>query len=64
MAVSTCVKCGSRSFEVKAAEPTGAKFTFLFVQCSSCGSVVGVTEHCNVGVLVRQLAKKLHVNIG
>lgn len=57
MAISKCVKCNSTSFEVKTMD-VGAKFKIAFVQCSSCGGVVGVLEATNVGYLVRQLAKE------
>ena len=45
-AMSTCIKCGHHDFELKKkeAEPKGSNFEFYFVQCSSCGGVVGVGE--------------------
>lgn len=62
MAQSTCPKCGSHSFELAEAPLSGAKFRYCFIQCSSCGCVVGVTDHHNVPSLLEKLAKRLGVN--
>jgi hypothetical protein len=35
----------------------------MFVQCTGCGGVVGVTEFYNTGVLIQKLAKALGVKI-
>ena len=35
----------------------------MFIQCASCGAVVGVTEYLNVPVLFEKIAKKLGVNL-
>lgn len=59
MALSTCLKCGSHAFEVKEAEPTHSLFKLMFVQCSSCGSVVGVTDYFNTASLLKKIATKL-----
>jgi predicted nucleic-acid-binding Zn-ribbon protein len=56
---STCVKCGNTSFEVKEVSPNGSNFKLIFVQCASCGGVVGVTEYFNIGAKIEALAKKL-----
>jgi predicted nucleic-acid-binding Zn-ribbon protein len=63
MALSTCVKCGHHFFEVSEAEPNGSQFKLMFVQCASCGGVVGVTEYYNAGAMLEKLAKKLGVRI-
>lgn len=58
MAQSTCVKCGSSSFEL--IEPRNinhAAYRLYFIQCSSCGGVVGVQEFNNLTtMLTRQNA--------
>lgn len=59
MALSSCLKCGNHHFEVAANEPRGSRFKLLFVQCSSCGAVVGVLDHFNIGSLLHTLAKRL-----
>ena len=45
MAISTCPKCDSHYFEMKEAEPNGSKYKIMFIQCSSCGAVVGTTDY-------------------
>jgi hypothetical protein len=35
----------------------------LFIRCSTCKTVVGVTESNNVGYLIRKLAEALNVEI-
>jgi excinuclease UvrABC ATPase subunit len=59
MAYSTCVKCGGTSFELKEAHIANVNFKQNFVQCSSCGGVVGVIPHDDVGTLIRELAARL-----
>lgn len=63
MAQSTCPKCGGHSFELVENSPSNSKFKFLFIQCSSCGCVVGTQEYYNIGALIHKLAEKLHINI-
>jgi predicted nucleic-acid-binding Zn-ribbon protein len=63
MATSTCIKCGAHSFEIKVKEPTGSAVKLVFVQCSACGGVVGVTEFFSNGALIHKLAKKLGVTL-
>ena len=48
MAHSTCPKCGGGFFHLKKAPPLGADYEILFVQCSQCGTPVGVTDMMNV----------------
>jgi predicted nucleic-acid-binding Zn-ribbon protein len=65
MALPTCVKCGSTLFETKEVTPRGSNFKLNFVQCSSCGGVVGVLDFYNIGGMLQTLAKKLGAgNIG
>lgn len=59
MATSTCVKCESTRFELKQAKITGAAFILFFVQCASCGGVVGTVEAENIGAKLDKLARKL-----
>jgi ribosomal protein S27E len=57
------MKCGGRSFEVKDAEPQGSKHKFLFVQCTSCGGVVGVINHSHLPTMLRRIGEKLGVDM-
>lgn len=59
MAYSKCPKCDNSSFEIVTTEPKGSNFKLAFVQCSSCGCVVGTMEYYNVGTKVSDLGKKV-----
>jgi len=54
MAASNCPKCSSESFELVGIVPDGSKFRLLAVQCSSCGSVVGVMDARNIGAMLME----------
>ena len=53
MALSKCPSCDHRMFEMVENEPYKSNFKYMFIQCSKCGSVVGLTEYFNVGKLVK-----------
>ena len=63
MATSTCPKCDSHQFEMKENSPTGSSFKVNFVQCRSCGAVVGVMDYFSVPVMLEKLAAKLGVKL-
>ncbi len=70
MAVSTCVKCGNTTFEAREAAISGSNFLSYFIQCTSCGGVVGVQEEANIGStlknhegLLKQIASALNVSL-
>lgn len=69
MTTSRCPKCEGSTFEMKSsATPTrnviqGAKFAYSFIQCRSCGTVVGVVDHHHVPSLLQQIASKLGLNL-
>ena len=44
MAVSTCTKCSGHSFELALFTPIGESRKLMIVQCSSCGTPVGVID--------------------
>lgn len=44
MAVSTCVKCSGHSFELALFTPLGESRKLSMVQCSQCGTPVGVID--------------------
>ena len=54
MAYSSCMRCDGSSFEAVAAEIRGAAHQLVFIQCDSCGGVVGVQELNNIGSLLAQ----------
>jgi predicted nucleic-acid-binding Zn-ribbon protein len=59
MATSTCIKCGGHHFETKEADPANSQFKLTFVQCSSCGGVVGVLDFYNIGQELQLIKKRL-----
>lgn len=61
MAISTCTKCDNTQFEVKEVTPQNSNFRLYFVQCTSCGGVIGVIDFYNIGDLIHQLADELNV---
>lgn len=63
MARSSCPKCGGHRFEMSEFEPEHSRFKIMFIQCASCGTVVGVTDFHNIPVLLGKLAKKLGVKL-
>ena len=44
MAVSTCIKCSGHSFELALFTPLGDSRKLTIVQCSMCGTPVGVMD--------------------
>ena len=60
MARSKCSSCNTASFElVINSDVKGSAYPITFIQCSSCGSVVGVLEEKNSEWLLSQLRKKI-----
>jgi hypothetical protein len=62
LATSKCPRCDSTRFEAARATISGTYFPYMFIQCASCGTVVGASEAENVSNLVHQLAEKLGVS--
>jgi hypothetical protein len=44
MAVSTCLKCAGHSFELAMFTPMGESHKLRIVQCSGCGTPIGVLD--------------------
>lgn len=44
MAVSTCVKCGGHGLEIAPLTPIGQQHKLTIIQCSNCGTPVGVLD--------------------
>lgn len=57
--MSKCGKCGNTSFKIQENEPSGSQFIVYFVQCSVCGTPVGVLEYANSAALIEKLEKKV-----
>jgi hypothetical protein len=63
MAKSRCIKCDNSSFEIVENTPHRSVFKLMFVQCTSCGGVVGVLDFYNIGERLTELARKLGVDL-
>ena len=65
MAQSTCVKCGATTFELKEARNLqGAECEWDFIQCASCGCVVGIVDvYPNAKILDSLDKMKTHLGI-
>ena len=44
MAISSCIKCAGHSFEVVLFTPIGENRKLSIVQCSSCGTPIGIMD--------------------
>jgi translation initiation factor 2 beta subunit (eIF-2beta)/eIF-5 len=60
MAQSSCPKCDSHSFEMVEGNPEHSNFRLMYIQCSSCGAVVGVMDYYNIGSKLEELKKKIN----
>lgn len=54
MAISTCAKCGNHTFEIQENSPARSAFRLQFVQCMSCGAVIGVLDYFNIGARIEK----------
>jgi transcription initiation factor IIE alpha subunit len=59
MAFSSCPKCNNSFFEIVENTPARSNFKLQFVQCSSCGAVVGVMEYFNTGAKIAEVLKEI-----
>lgn len=59
MAISKCGSCGNHLFELVQNEPRGSAFKLYFVQCSSCGAVVGTQEYYSTHAILKNHAELL-----
>ena len=48
MSVSTCIKCNGHNFEIALLTPIGDSRKLSIVQCSSCGTPIGVMDPTTV----------------
>lgn len=59
MAQSKCPKCENTVFEMRTMSPLGATFKVCFVQCSKCGTVVGVVDQNDTLAVLSPIYTKL-----
>ena len=70
MAMSSCPKCGNHLFEVQTTTPSQSNYKLLYVQCSSCGAVIGVMDYYNIGARIdkqdaalKKIARALNISV-
>jgi len=64
MAQSRCIKCGGCKFEVVHANNLeGTTRAVLFVQCTDCGSVIGVLDFLNLSVKAERVRNDLRIMV-
>ncbi|AFM39663.1 hypothetical protein Desaci_0601 [Desulfosporosinus acidiphilus SJ4] len=64
MAESRCLKCGNTHFEVVHANNLeGTTRAILFVQCSDCGSVIGVLDFLNISVQAERVKNDMKTKL-
>ena len=63
MATPKCPKCNGARFEMQEVAVKDANFRHLFINCASCGCVVGTHEYFNVVAKLGELAQKLGVKL-
>jgi uncharacterized Zn finger protein len=61
MALSVCPKCENHRFEMVEVEPGNWRFKIMFVQCTSCGTVVGTMDYFNLSTLIHELEEKVEI---
>jgi ribosomal protein S27AE len=61
MAQSRCAACGNSTFEIEYKSLSGSRYQLAFVQCSKCGTVVGVTDKNDTAALLAPICKKLEI---
>jgi len=47
---------------MKQAQISGSNFILFFIQCASCGGVVGVVEAENISAKLTKIARKIGVS--
>lgn len=59
MVSSKCPKCENGTFEMVDVTLNNAKFPTTLVQCTSCGTVVGITDYENVVEKLKRIEELL-----
>lgn len=57
-------------FEVQTTTPSQSNYKLLYVQCSSCGAVIGVMDYYNIGARIdkqdaalKKIARALNISV-
>lgn len=63
MALPTCIKCGGHSFETQVHSPIRSRYKVIFIQCASCGGVVGTMDYYNIPDSLEKIANKIGLKL-
>jgi len=64
MAPSKCPQCPSSDFEFVLKENIrGTIKKMFFVQCTACGTVVGVTDYFDTAAILERIVEKLNIDL-
>ena len=58
MSISTCIKCNGHSFEIVLFTPVGDSRRLSMVQCSGCGTPIGVMD-AGTGLQIEALKSQI-----
>ena len=61
MAIPTCPKCQSTTFEINEIDVQHEHFKHYAVCCSTCGCIVSTEEYNNTIYMLQQIMKKLDI---
>ena len=59
MALSKCGSCGNGFFQMVEKEPSGSRYKQMFIQCSSCGVPIGVTDYYHTHTKLVEIEQKI-----
>ena len=63
MATSKCPKCEGTVFETATYTPAGSSLALTFVQCASCGSVLGAFRGPDIGAEMSRMKAQVEESL-
>jgi uncharacterized protein YbaR (Trm112 family) len=70
LAFLTCPKCDGHFFELQITSSARSAFQLSFIQCNSCGAVVGVMDAMNIGAMlewqneaIKRIARAVNISV-
>ena len=61
--MTKCAKCGIGTFRLGEISPSGSNYKYLAIECSGCGTAIGVADYYNTGAQLK-LQEKSFVALG
>ncbi len=63
MALPSCPKCSNHLFQATQISVSGARFKYTVVNCTSCGTIVGMMDFYNIGNMLLQMGEKFGIDL-